>query len=70
MTTGDTLYCGDNCNHTGPHRYPGVAEAIALAHHHRWVYDGTLGNAHLYHCDDHDPPLTRLVPFAATWSAS
>lgn len=19
---GTTLYCGDNCNHTGPHRYP------------------------------------------------
>lgn len=19
---GSTLYCGDNCNHTGPHRYP------------------------------------------------
>lgn len=19
---GTTIYCGDNCNHTGPHRYP------------------------------------------------
>ena len=25
MTTeGTTLYCGDTCNHTGPHRYPPV----------------------------------------------
>lgn len=22
MTEGTTLYCGDVCNHTGPHRYP------------------------------------------------
>ena len=20
--SGSTIYCGDNCNHTGPHRYP------------------------------------------------
>lgn len=20
--SGSTLYCGENCNHTGPHRYP------------------------------------------------
>lgn len=22
MSQGTTLYCGDVCNHTGPHRYP------------------------------------------------
>jgi hypothetical protein len=25
VSEGTTLYCGDNCNHTGPHRYPPVA---------------------------------------------
>ncbi len=25
---GTTLYCGDNCNHTGPHHYPPTASPM------------------------------------------
>jgi hypothetical protein len=33
-----------------------------LAHHHRWVYDGrTPMGEYIYHCDEHDPPVVRLV---------
>lgn len=28
-TLGSTLYCGENCNHTGPHRYPPPPSVIA-----------------------------------------
>jgi hypothetical protein len=45
------------------HHPAGVAEAAALAHRHHWVYDGQQqysGNL-IFHCDDHDPPLVRIV---------
>jgi hypothetical protein len=36
--------------------------AAALAHRHHWVYDGQqLDGRLIYHCDDHDPPLVRIV---------
>jgi len=39
-----------------------VALAEAVAHHHRWVFDGALsGGMLVYHCDDHDPPVVRQV---------
>jgi len=60
-----TLYCGDNCNHTGPcrRRPAGVAEIIGLWHQHVWVYDGyDVFMGFIYHCDAHDPPVVRQVP--------
>jgi hypothetical protein len=46
-----------------PLHAPGRAVvAAALAHRHRWVYDGQQPDGRLvYHCDDHDPPLARIV---------
>ena len=44
-----------------------VALAEAIAHRHRWVYDGVLPSGGLvYHCDAHDPPVTRIVFAPAT----
>ena len=49
--------------HTCSTRSMGAAEAAAfLTHHHRWVYDGQGAQGHLiYHCDEHDPPVVRVV---------
>jgi hypothetical protein len=42
---GTSVYCGDNCNHTGPHHYPpGVAEVERMAHRHQWVAVGSERN--------------------------
>jgi len=73
MIEGDTIYCGENCNHTGPHRYrpgPGVAEVIELMHRHIWVFDAADPTGITYHCDAHDPSWVRRVPHSATWPAS
>ena len=39
-----------------------VVAAEAVAHRHRWIYDGqTTVGVLIYHCDDHDPPVVRQV---------
>jgi hypothetical protein len=64
---------GPNASGTMTVPGPGVAEVEALHHVHRWHYDGqqqaldygsypTVYQRELiYHCDEHDPPLVRLV---------
>ena len=49
----------------------GVSGGTVVAHPHRWVYDGVLPSGGLvYHCDAHDPPVTRIVlPAPATVEA-
>lgn len=44
------------------HALGAVALAESMAHRHRWVYDGmTPVGSVIYHCDDHDPPIVRVV---------
>lgn len=54
------------CLHGATSAYPysggGVVAAAQLAHRHRWVYDGqTATGTLIYHCDEHDPPVVRVV---------
>ena len=63
----DPQLCAVHGSFFGPStdtRPPGVAEVEALNHRHRWVYDGQqqYTGALIYHCDEHDPPLVRVVP--------
>ena len=50
------------CLHTQTYSMGSVAAAEAVAHRHRWIYDGqTTVGVLVYHCDDHDPPVVRQV---------
>jgi hypothetical protein len=42
---------------------PGVSIVQEVMHRHRWVYDGLTpyDQQAVYHCDDHDPPVVRIV---------
>jgi hypothetical protein len=58
--TPDTLIGCPACR-SQPRSVGAVEAATMLAHHHRWVFDGRDGPYYVYHCDDHDPPVVRVV---------
>jgi len=39
-----TVYCGDNCNHTGPHNYPPPNVPPEPPHEHVWAAVGMERN--------------------------
>jgi hypothetical protein len=58
----------DDCRQTSSaggcwrHSQGVVATMTSLYHAHRWVFDAVLADGSmLYHCDEHDPPETRMI---------
>ena len=59
--TSDSIPGCPTCR-TQPRTIGAHEAAVLLSHHHRWVYDGQGAQGHLiYHCDEHDPPVVRIV---------
>ena len=56
-----TTSAGGCAKHRAAADLPGTYEATTIAHRHRWVFDGAINGAFVYHCDDHDPPFVRQV---------